>query len=94
MLKPNGILVYSTCSLYPEEGEYQIRERLNKLEPLDISQWTSPSYKIEGSPLPGSGRLFPSIHGTQGFFIGKFKKKGIMILLRLLEIIDWKENGK
>jgi len=77
MLKPNGILVYSTCSLYPEEGEYQVRERLNSIKPLDISQWTSPSYNIDGSPLPGTGRLFPSIHHTQGFFIGKFKKKEI-----------------
>jgi 16S rRNA (cytosine967-C5)-methyltransferase len=75
MLKPNGVLVYSTCSLYPEEGEYQVRERLNSIKPLDISQWTSPSYNIDGSPLPGTGRLFPSIHHTQGFFIGKFKKK-------------------
>lgn len=77
LLKPNGILVYSTCSLYPEEGEYQIREIIDKLMPLDILQWTSPSYKIEGLPLPGTGRLFPSTHRTQGFFIGKFKKKEI-----------------
>ena len=74
LLKPNGILVYSTCSLYPEEGEYQVRQIINKLRPVDILQWTSPSYKIEGSSLPGTGRLFPSVHHTQGFFIAKFQK--------------------
>lgn len=75
LLKPNGILVYSTCSLYPEEGEFQILNNLDKLQPLPLPSWFSPSYKIEDSTIPGTGRLFPSTHQTQGFFIGKFKKK-------------------
>jgi 16S rRNA C967 or C1407 C5-methylase (RsmB/RsmF family) len=79
ILKPNGILVYSTCSLYPEEGEYQIFNFLDKLEPLSLPNWFSPSYTINNSmlPVPGTGRLFPSIHHTQGFFVGKFKKKDV-----------------
>jgi len=75
MLKPNGILVYSTCSLYPEEGEYLIMKFQDYLEPQNLPKWLSPSYNIEGSALPGTGRLFPSIQNTQGFFISKFKKK-------------------
>ncbi len=75
LLKPNGIFVYSTCSLYPEEGEYQILDFIDYLEPLDLPKWVSPSYKINNNTVPGTGRLFPSIHQTQGFFIGKFKKK-------------------
>ena len=74
LLKPHGILVYSTCSLYPEEGEYQVSEIIKKLKPLNILKWTLPSYKINGSEIPGTGRLFPSIHKTQGFFIAKFQK--------------------
>ncbi|MHA1472626.1 MAG: RsmB/NOP family class I SAM-dependent RNA methyltransferase, partial [Promethearchaeota archaeon] len=34
LLKPSGILVYSTCSLYPEEGELQVVKILNKCEPM------------------------------------------------------------
>lgn len=75
LLKPGGVLVYSVCSLYPEEGEYIILNYLDKLVPLDLPQWLSPSYPINNSILPGTGRFFPSIHQTQGFFIGKFKKK-------------------
>jgi 16S rRNA (cytosine967-C5)-methyltransferase len=75
LLKPGGIFVYSTCSLYPEEGEYLILDFLDLLKPLDLPKWVSPSYQIDDKPLPGTGRLFPSIHQTQGFFIGKFKKK-------------------
>ena len=75
ILKLGGILVYSTCSLYPEEGEYQILDFMDRLEPLDIPKWFSPSYKIDNKTIQGTGRLFPSVHHTQGFFIGKFKKK-------------------
>lgn len=77
LLKHDGILVYSTCSLYPEEGEYLISKFIDRLEPLDLPHWFSPSYTLNHSKLPGTGRLFPSIHHTQGFFIGKFKKKEI-----------------
>ncbi|MFX0019737.1 MAG: RsmB/NOP family class I SAM-dependent RNA methyltransferase [Promethearchaeota archaeon] len=76
-LKPNGILVYSTCSLYPEEGELQIIKFRELLEPLNFPKWFSPSYKINNIELKGTGRLFPAIHKTQGFFVGKFKKKEI-----------------
>ena len=75
LLKPNGVFVYSTCSLYPEEGELQILKFLDKLEPLQIPEWFSPSYLIDDYLIQGTGRLFPLIHHTQGFFIGKFKKK-------------------
>lgn len=75
LLKPNGTLVYSTCSLYPEEGELQVLNCLAGMEPLELPKWFSPSYTINNLELKGTGRLFPSIHNTQGFFIAKFKKK-------------------
>ncbi|MFW9936237.1 MAG: RsmB/NOP family class I SAM-dependent RNA methyltransferase, partial [Candidatus Thorarchaeota archaeon] len=75
LLKPGGIFVYATCSLYSEEGELQIMKYLNDLEPLKIPEWLSPCYKINNLQIEGAGRLFPSIHKTQGFFIAKFKKK-------------------
>ncbi|MFW9828653.1 MAG: RsmB/NOP family class I SAM-dependent RNA methyltransferase [Candidatus Thorarchaeota archaeon] len=75
LLKPKGILVYSTCSLYPEEGELQILDFFDMLEPQEMPKWFSTSYKINNRTIQGTGRLFPSTHQTQGFFIGKFKKK-------------------
>ena len=75
LLRPNGTLVYSTCSLYPEEGELQVLNCLASMEPLELPKWFSPSYTINNLELKGTGRLFPSIHNTQGFFIAKFKKK-------------------
>lgn len=75
MLKPGGILVYSTCSLYPEEGELQIQKFQDHLVPQHLPSWISKAFEIEGQQFPGCGRLFPSIHMTQGFFMAKFKKK-------------------
>lgn len=75
LLKPSGILVYSTCSLYPEEGEHQVLKVFDQLKPMELPKWFSPSYKVDHQHLPGTGRLFPTIHHTKGFFIAKFKKK-------------------
>jgi len=75
LLKPSGILVYSTCSLYLEEGELQVLKILNNFEPMELPRWFSPSYMIDGQHIPGTGRLFPATHRTKGFFIAKFKKK-------------------
>ncbi len=80
LVRPGGVVVFSTCSFYPEEGEQQILHilRLNKwkgrLEFLPLPEWIAPPYKIPGLPAVGCGRLFPSLNGTQGFFFAKFRK--------------------
>ncbi|MHA1265295.1 MAG: RsmB/NOP family class I SAM-dependent RNA methyltransferase [Candidatus Helarchaeota archaeon] len=75
LLKPGGVLVYATCSLYPEEGELQILPLFKEIASLQLPQWFSPSYLLKKTPIPGCGRLFPAKHHSQGFFITKFKKK-------------------
>ncbi len=75
ILKPGGIFVYSTCSLYAEEGELQIKKFLEYLDPLDLPKWISPSYTIDNMRINGTGRLYPANHRSEGFFIAKFKKK-------------------
>ena len=42
---------------------------------MDLPKWLGKSYKIDNEHIPGTARLYPAQHGTQGFFIGKFKKK-------------------
>jgi 16S rRNA C967 or C1407 C5-methylase (RsmB/RsmF family) len=80
-LTTGGILVYSTCSLYPEEGEYQIQRLMRdpdfsaKIEFLELPKWVESPYSIPDLPTHGLGRLFPSLHHTQGFFIAKMRKK-------------------
>ncbi|MFO8020074.1 MAG: RsmB/NOP family class I SAM-dependent RNA methyltransferase [Promethearchaeia archaeon] len=77
LLKNEGVLVYSVCSLYPEEAEFQMLKFRDQLEPLNLPKWLSSSYIMGGKTIQGTGRLFPTLQNTLGFFIAKFKKRGI-----------------
>lgn len=84
-LKPGGVLVYATCSLFKEEGE-AIVQTAKGLEPYPILDGTVPSLKT-GIISEGYLRTFPfSCHGSSGaeetafkggmdgFFIARFRK--------------------
>jgi len=58
-LKPNGILVYSTCSLEPEEDEEMIG-------------WIQDNFEVH---IENQIKLWPHINKTQGFFAAKITKK-------------------
>ncbi|MFX1282354.1 MAG: RsmB/NOP family class I SAM-dependent RNA methyltransferase [Promethearchaeota archaeon] len=82
-LKPNGTLIYSTCSLEPEEGEVQIDNFLEHHEnevvllpiPFDIgspgrnTNWKTPL----NTQLVKTKRIFPK-PGYDGFFTAILKK--------------------
>ncbi|MHA2113270.1 MAG: hypothetical protein ACW98W_17525 [Candidatus Hodarchaeales archaeon] len=75
MLKVGGTLVYSVCSLYPEEGEYQIQKIIDQhVTPAATPSWLPPCYKINNSYIKGTGRFLPAEHNTIGFFVGKMIK--------------------
>ncbi|AHC51361.1 Fmu (Sun) domain-containing protein [Sulfolobus acidocaldarius SUSAZ] len=62
--------VFSTCSLFPEEGE-KIAEKYEAfLTPISIDT-TNYGYK-RSKVWKRVVRFYPNIHGTEGFFIAKF----------------------
>jgi len=77
-LKPGGRLVYTVCSLEPEEGEAQVEAFLARradmaLEPIAAGQGGSP----EASLTPrGTLRLLPHHRdgGQDGFFAARFRR--------------------
>ncbi|MBC7130756.1 RsmB/NOP family class I SAM-dependent RNA methyltransferase, partial [Candidatus Bathyarchaeota archaeon] len=81
-LKDNGEIIYATCSLEPEENEFNIDwavKNLN-LETVEIDcPGEEPPSKILGQQLDSSirncRRIWPS-EETQGFFICKLRKAG------------------
>ncbi|MHA2407238.1 MAG: RsmB/NOP family class I SAM-dependent RNA methyltransferase [Candidatus Ranarchaeia archaeon] len=83
VLKPGGILVYSTCSLHPEENEFVIDRLLRrqsnfKLMGIDF-QTGDPGFTSAFSndflpELKKTRRWFPHKHNTIGFFIAKLQK--------------------
>ena len=74
MLKPGGILVYSTCTLNPRENNEVVNRFLNEyknFEPVDIE---IDNLKRNAFEPKNQITLFPGIHKTDGFFICKFRK--------------------
>ncbi len=82
-LQPGGTLVYSTCSIAPEENEFIIDEILRrhsemKLIPIELEFGTKGYDAPYGVQLDESlklaRRFLPHLHGTEGFFICKLVK--------------------
>ncbi|MBQ7821349.1 MAG: 16S rRNA (cytosine(967)-C(5))-methyltransferase RsmB [Clostridia bacterium] len=73
---PEGILVYSTCTLNPRENEENIKAFLSEntdFEPVEIEFCSKSGEKIKSES--GMITLFPHIHNTDGFFIAKMRRK-------------------
>lgn len=70
-LKSGGTLVYSTCTVFPEENEKNIERFISQhpdfyLDPFGVGEIFAKSGMIT---------LLPHIHKTDGFFIAKLKRK-------------------
>jgi len=80
MVKPGGILVYSTCSFAPEENEMVVDRLLQKsgniaVEPTKYgsSGLTSFGGMTFDGQLKNARRLYPHMHDTTGFFIARLR---------------------
>ncbi|MGY5871571.1 MAG: RsmB/NOP family class I SAM-dependent RNA methyltransferase [Candidatus Thorarchaeota archaeon] len=83
-LAPGGTLVYSTCSIAPEENEYIVDEILKRYPemkvvpiPLDFGTpgYSEPFGVSLDESLKLSKRFLPHLHGSEGFFICKMIKE-------------------
>lgn len=84
-LKPNGILVYSTCSVEPEENEGVINYLLEtcpdaKVLPARLKglKITKPILEYDGQKyhesIKNTIRIWPQDNDTEGFFVAKIHK--------------------
>ncbi|MBI2207906.1 NOL1/NOP2/sun family putative RNA methylase [Candidatus Woesearchaeota archaeon] len=85
ILKNNGTLVYSTCSLEPEENEAVVDFLLNKyenaeIEPIELKnvKKSEPILNFENKEynknIKNCLRIWPQDNDTEGFFVAKIKK--------------------
>lgn len=88
MLRPGGVMVYSTCTIEPEENEAVISHILNKYPDAEILDIDSDKLGIKRTPAIISFRgldidprvskclrLHPYDNDTEGFFVTKIRKK-------------------
>ena len=83
--KPDGVLLYSTCTFAPEENEAVVNYLLEKREDAELKQITRDTFQFSPAlnswnkqtfdpQIRNAVRIWPHISNTGGFFIAKVKK--------------------
>ena len=76
-VKKGGVLIYSTCTLNKNENLGVVESFLNKTSGFyleDISKLLPEHLEVKTAPQ-GYLELYPNIHGTDGFFIARLKRR-------------------
>jgi len=69
-VKSGGVLVYSTCTILPEENEENVKAFLR-----DHAEFSLTPFSVGAFDCPeGMITLFPHLHNTDGFFIARLRK--------------------
>lgn len=69
-VKPGGVLVYSTCTVLPEENGHVTDKFL-----AENTDFFYESFDLPIGAAEGYITLWPQKHGTDGFYISKLRKK-------------------
>jgi NOL1/NOP2/sun family putative RNA methylase len=82
VLKPNGLMVYSTCSFAPEENEMVIQHLIDnfrdaQIEPVELgTEGLTKFHEFHFvEEMNQTKRFYPHFHDTNGFFIAKIRKE-------------------
>jgi 16S rRNA (cytosine967-C5)-methyltransferase len=81
LVKPDGVLVYSTCTLDPAENEQIIERFLKKYPEFYLDTEASrllPESVVQKAAIPnrlGMFRILPHMFGSDGFFMARLVKR-------------------
>lgn len=71
-VKPGGVLMYSTCTIVPDENEGVVKAFISRNVRFKAESFTLP--EPIGEVSDGMITLYPHVHGTDGFFMCKMRK--------------------
>ena len=71
LLKPGGMLLYSTCSIFKDENERQIERFVQSHENAEL---IGPKSVQWGDQRPGGCQILPGTHNMDGFFYACLRK--------------------
>lgn len=76
MLRPGGVLVYSTCTFAPAEDEEMVEWLLKTYPELELLPIDTQVLRISEGSLSGTGRIWPHMQRGEGHFVARLKKCG------------------
>lgn len=76
MVRPGGVLQYSTCTLNPAENEAVAARFLREHADFTPRVLPLPPHLWERGETSHQLTLFPPVHGTDGFYMAGFQKLG------------------
>ncbi|HEX2015242.1 MAG TPA: 16S rRNA (cytosine(967)-C(5))-methyltransferase RsmB [Solirubrobacteraceae bacterium] len=74
-LAPGGLLVYSTCTLSAAENERQMQRFLTRHADFEVAEPRSDLSRWHHPDVPGHLLAMPHVHDTDGFFIGRLRRR-------------------
>ncbi|HEX5620573.1 MAG TPA: 16S rRNA (cytosine(967)-C(5))-methyltransferase RsmB [Solirubrobacteraceae bacterium] len=74
VVRPGGIMVYSTCTISPRENERQIEAFLGRHADFQLTDMPSDLPVWDHPTVPRVRQTFPHRDGTDGFFIARLRR--------------------
>jgi 16S rRNA (cytosine967-C5)-methyltransferase len=74
LLKPGGVLVYSTCTIEREENEATVERFLQEHPDFALDTDIAVSLPDNFRPFRGMVTILPHMFGSDGFFIARMRK--------------------
>ena len=75
LIKQDGVIVFSTCSLFHDENQNIITSFLEKNSDFKLEKPLPIIGIIKKTPYGEVQELYPHLHETEGFFVAKIRKK-------------------
>ena len=75
-LRPGGTLVYSSCTISPDENEQQMERLLADRPDVERDDLTIDRPEVAHPSIPGYLQLLPHRDGADGFFVARLRLRG------------------